>query len=240
MLEQYRAEDILFVDIETVPQYSDFVQVPENLQEFWDKKSAYFRKEGQTAQDAYERAGIYAEFGKIICISAGIIVHRGGQRMFRVKSFYGHDEKIILSEFSKMLAAFTSDASKNLCGHNAKEFDFPYISRRMLIHGLKLPQILDVAGKKPWDVKFLDTLDLWKFGDYKNYTSLGLLTAIFGIPSPKDDIDGSQVAQVYYHENDLERIVVYCEKDVLATAQLFLRFKGEPLLDPINLERVLV
>jgi 3'-5' exonuclease len=240
MLEQHRAEDILFIDIETVPQTAQFDQLPEALQTFWDKKSVYFRKDDQTAADVYERAGIYAEFGKIICISAGIIINRGGNRSFRVKSFFGHDEKLLLTEFSKMLIAFASDASRNICGHNAKEFDFPYISRRMLINGLKIPPILDVAGKKPWEVKFLDTLDLWKFGDYKNYTSLALLTTIFDIPTPKDDIDGSQVAGVYYNEGNLERIAIYCEKDVLATAQLFLRFKGEPLIDPAAIERAII
>jgi DNA polymerase elongation subunit (family B) len=130
-----------------------------------------------------------------------------------------------------MLEHFTNKANRNICGHNAREFDFPFIARRMLIHGVKLPAILDVAGKKPWEVRFLDTLDLWKFGDYKHYTSLNLLTTIFNIPSPKDDIDGSQVASVFYEEKDIERIARYCEKDVLATAQLFLRFKGEPLID---------
>jgi 3'-5' exonuclease len=242
MLDQFRPEDILFVDIETVPQFPHFADVPENLQALWDKKSQYFRKEEQTPDQVYERAGIYAEFGKIVCISAGIIINRGGNRHFRVKSFFGHDEKAILVDFSKMLAAFFTDEhpSRNLCGHNAKEFDFPYISRRMLINGIKIPAVLDVAGKKPWEVKFLDTLELWKFGDYKNYTSLALLTAIFDIPTPKDDIDGSQVAQVYYVEQNVNRIAIYCEKDVLATAQLFLRFKGEPLLDGEALERVLL
>lgn len=239
MLEQYRPEDLLFIDIETVPALSAFELMSEPMQELWDKKSLYFRKEDQTPAEVYERAGIYAEFGKIICISVGIILQRNGQRFFRVKSFYGDDEKIVLIEFGKMLAAFSADTAKNICGHNVKEFDLPYICRRMLIHGLKIPAILDVAGKKPWEVKFVDTLELWKFGDYKHFTSLNLLTNIFNIPSPKDDIDGSQVAKVYYEEKNVERIAIYCEKDVLATAQLFLRFKGEALIEPPNVERVL-
>jgi len=238
MLNQVRVEDVMFLDIETVPQEASFDQVNEDLQKLWDKKSTYFRTEEQSAEDVYQRAGIYAEFGKIVCISVGIVSHKNGHRMFRVKSFAGEDEAVLLQEFGQMLSAFAGDAKKNICGHNAREFDFPYIARRMLIHGIKLPEILDVAGKKPWEVKFLDTMDMWKFGDYKHYTSLNLLTTIFNIPSPKDDIDGSQVAHVFYEEKDVQRIAHYCEKDVLATAQLFLRFKGEPLLEAEMVERV--
>ncbi|WP_430810673.1 MULTISPECIES: 3'-5' exonuclease [unclassified Carboxylicivirga] len=231
MLNHVKAEDVLFLDIETVPQLPAFDQVSPELQLLWEKKSAYFRQDDQTAADVYGRAGIYAEFGKIVCISVGLITTTGGRRLFRVKSFAGDNETVLLSDFADMLKKFARDVNKNICGHNAKEFDIPYIARRMLINGLKLPPILDVAGKKPWEVKFIDTLELWKFGDYKHYTSLNLLTTIFNIPSPKDDIDGSQVAAVYYEEHDVERIARYCEKDVLATAQLFLRFKGEDLID---------
>jgi len=238
MLEQYRPEDLLFIDIETVPNFQSFNLLSDSMQELWDKKSAYFRKDEQTAAEAYERAGIYAEFGRIICISVGIILQRNGKRFFRLKSFFNHDEKIVLTEFGKMLSAFAADNNKNICGHNIKEFDLPYICRRMLINGIRIPAILDIAGKKPWEVKFVDTLELWKFGDFKNFTSLNLLTNIFNIPSPKDDIDGSQVAKVYYEEGNLDRIATYCEKDVLATAQLFLRFRGDELIDNENIERV--
>jgi len=238
MLEQYRPEDLLFIDIETVPNFQSFNLLSDSMQELWDKKSAYFRKDEQTAAEAYERAGIYAEFGRIICISVGIILQRNGKRFFRLKSFFNHDEKVVLTEFGKMLTAFAADNNKNICGHNIKEFDLPYICRRMLINGIRIPAILDIAGKKPWEVKFVDTLELWKFGDFKNFTSLNLLTNIFNIPSPKDDIDGSQVAKVYYEEGNLDRIATYCEKDVLATAQLFLRFRGDELIDNENIERV--
>lgn len=238
MLKQYRSEDIMFIDIETVPQNENYDDVSDVMKQHWEKKSAYFRGEEKTGGDVYDRAGIYAEFGKIVCISVGIILNKNGSRFFRVKSFAGDDEAQLLNEFCKMLVAFTIDSNKNLCGHNVKEFDFPYIARRMLLNGIELPPILDIAGKKPWEVKFIDTLDLWKFGDYKHYTSLSLLTTIFGIPSPKDDIDGSQVGHVYYVEKDVERIAIYCEKDVLATAQLFLKLKGEPLLDQDKIERV--
>lgn len=240
MLDNLKPENVLFIDIETVPQHEGYEQVEKNLQKLWDKKTTYFLKEDQSAADVYQRAGIYAEFGKIVCISAGVIYYVKGEMHFKVKSFANHDEKALLMEFAEMLDNFMSKSpDRNLCGHNAKEFDFPYIARRMLINGLKLPQALNIAGKKPWEIRFLDTLDLWKFGDYKHYTSLNLLTTIFNIPSPKDDIDGSQVAEVYYKDNDLERIAIYCEKDVLATAQLLLRFMGKPLIEEDYFERAL-
>ncbi len=240
MLDHLKPENILFIDIETVPQCPTYADVDENMKPLWDKKAEYFLKDEETPGDVYQRAGIYAEFGKIVCISAGIIHHVKGEMHFKVKSFASDDEKKLLMEFSDMLEHFMAKSpDRNMCGHNAKEFDFPFIARRMLIHGLKLPQALNIAGKKPWEVKFLDTLDLWKFGDYKHYTSLNLLTTIFNIPSPKDDIDGSQVAEVYYKENDLDRIAIYCEKDVFATAQLLLRFMGKPLIEQDYFERVI-
>lgn len=239
MLDHIKIENILFLDIETVPQYPDLKEASEKFREFWDKKSTYFRDENQTSEDVYQRAGIYSEFGKIICISAGFFVVKNGEKKLRLKSFFGDDEKKILEEFSAMLQKFNaSNSDLLLCAHNGKEFDFPYISRRMLINGLKLPKILDIAGKKPWEVNFLDTMELWKFGDYKNYTSLNLLTHIFNIPTPKDDIDGSMVAEVYWKEKNINRIVTYCEKDVLAVAQLILRYKGEDILNIENVESV--
>ena len=240
MLENINTEDVLFIDIETAPQYPVFSEVPEIFQKLWDKKSTYFRAEEQSASDVYERAGIYAEFGRIICISAGYITQKQGERFYRVKSFYDDDEKKLLTQFNQMLEKFTNHAGKRVCAHNGMEFDFPYIGRRSLIHGLKLPKILDIAGAKPWEVKdrLIDTLQLWKFGDYKNYTSLDLLCAVFKIPTPKDDIDGSQVAHVYYNENDLDRIIRYCEKDTLALTNLLLRYKGEPIIPIDNMEVV--
>lgn len=239
MLEQYVIEDVMFIDIETVPQQATYQELDDDFKQLWDKKSAYFRSDEQEPDEVYQRAGIYAEFGKIVCISAGFVTSKNDEYSFRAKSFFNHDEKVLLQEFSEVLNSWVNYSSKRqICGHNAREFDFPFIARRMLINGVPLPSVLDVAGKKPWEVKFLDTLDLWKFGDYKNYTSLALLTKVFNIPTPKDDIDGSQVARVYYEENDLERIAIYCEKDILATAQLFLRFKGEELIKPENFIRV--
>jgi len=234
MLDNINLEEILFIDIETVPQQPSFLELDETFQYLWDKKSSHFRKPEENADEVYNRAGIYAEFGKIICISTGYIYHNSNEYNFRVKSFYGHDEKELFIEFNDMINSFARKKNIQLCAHNGKEFDFPYIARRMLINGVLLPKVLDIAGKKPWEVSFIDTLELWKFGDYKSYTSLELLTKIFGIPTPKDDIDGSMVADVYWKEQNISRIVMYCEKDVLAIAQLFLKYKGENLIKEEN------
>ncbi len=238
MLDNIRVEDVLFLDIETVPGVSSFDLLDPQMQTLWEKKSKQFRADDQSAEDAYERSGIYSEFGKIICISVGLIKGKNPFSL-RLKSFYGNDEKSLLSEFSSMLNKFSgSHREALLCAHNGKEFDYPYIARRMIINGLVIPDILDNAGKKPWEIKLLDTMDLWKFGDYKNYTSLDLLTSILGIPTPKDDIDGSMVAGIYYEENDIDRIVRYCEKDVLAITQVLLRFMNMPVIVDENIESV--
>lgn len=238
MLIDAKPEDILFLDIETVPQFENYKQLPEVDKLLWDKKAKNIDKEAENGENIYERAGIYAEFGKIICISSGLIVNKNGEKFFRVKSFYGDNEKELLESFADMLKLFGNRKNVSLCAHNGKEFDFPYIARRMLINGIELPNMLNVAGKKPWEVPFLDTMELWKFGDFKHYTSLNLLTHVFNIPSPKDDIDGSQVAECYYVQKDLQRIATYCEKDTLAVAQLFLRYNGLPTVNADNIERV--
>ena len=237
MLENINPGDIMFLDIETVPVLKSFDNLNPQLQVLWDKKSANFRKEDQTATDVYQRAGIYSEFGKIICISVGVIKDKNPYG-FRLKSFFGDDEKIILTEFSSMISKFSKKREALLCAHNGKEFDYPYIARRMIINELLIPDILNNAGKKPWEVKLLDTMELWKFGDYKNYTSLDLLSSVLGFPSPKDDIDGSMVADIYWIEHDLKRIVTYCEKDVLAVARILLRFMNEVPISMENIESV--
>ncbi|HNZ43401.1 MAG TPA: 3'-5' exonuclease [Bacteroidales bacterium] len=227
MLKKVNIENILFLDIETVPRWEDFSQMPENFQKLWAHKTQFLSSEKELSPaDVYERAGIYAEFGKIICISVAFV--RGGG--IKVKSFFGDDEKVLLKEFALLLTQYYNKEQHNLCAHNGKEFDFPYIVRRMLVNGVEVPDILDLAGKKPWEVKLLDTMELWKFGDYKNYTSLELLSALFDIPSPKDDIKGSDVAGVYWKEKDLERIVRYCQKDVVTIVQLFRRYQNTPLI----------
>lgn len=229
MISKLSLEHILFLDIETVPEQPNFSNLTKEKQDLWELKSQYQRKDDTTAEEFYERAGIWAEFGKIICISVGYFTIKGDIRNFRVTSFYG-DEIKILKEFKNLLLSHFSQAKHLLCAHNGKEFDFPYIARRMIIHGLQLPYKLNLFGKKPWEVPHLDTLELWKFGDYKTYTSLRLLANVLNIPSPKDDIDGSEVCRVYYGENDLDRIVKYCEKDTVTVAQIFLRLRGDAIL----------
>lgn len=228
MLENIDLQQILVLDIETVPQYPSFEELPVDFQELWEQKTRFQRKDGESPSDFYARGGILAEFGKIICISVGIFSKKNKNISLRVKSFYGDEEKVVLQSFIALLK--TQADSLVLCAHNGKEFDFPYLCRRILINGLQMPTQLNLHGKKPWEIMHLDTMELWKFGDFKNYTSLKLLAAVFNIPSPKDDIDGSMVNGVYWKENDLERIRVYCEKDVITTARILLRFKSLPIL----------
>ncbi len=231
MLNDINIENILFLDIETVPQNTEFSELDDISKKLWEKKSRHIAQEDETPEATYKRAGIYAEFGKIVCISVGYIYYKDKELNFKLKSYYSDNEKEILQEFATMLDQFANkNNNRLLCAHNGKEFDFPYIARRILINGLKLPALLDIAGKKPWEIKHLDTMELWKFGDFKNYTSLELLSYVFDIPTPKDDIDGSMVAEVYYKEKNIKRIAKYCEKDVLTIAQLILRYKGMNLI----------
>lgn len=243
-MQQNDLQKIMFLDIETVPLTSDFSELPTELAHLWEDKFAIIQKrmpekysENMTASEAFNSsAGIYSEFGKIVCISVGFIYFQGNEMNFRTKSFSGNDEKLLLSDFLQLILKFCTTKEQTLCGHNIKEFDIPFICRRSLINGLELPPIFQISGKKPWEISFIDTLELWKFGDYKNYTALKLLTAVFGIPTPKDDIDGSLVAHVFYKENDVNRISIYCQKDVLATAQVFLRLNGLDLIKSDNVQ----
>ena len=235
MLQNISLEQILFLDIETVPEVPDFEHFSEEKQKLWDKRSAFFRTEDQLPSDVFGRAGIYAEFGKVICISVAMAYPKEGDFAARIKSYYGDEEVPILKEFIALLNKLGLK-DIHLCAHNGKEFDFPYLARRILINGLTLPPALDVAGKKPWEVPFLDTMELWKFGDYKHYTSLDLLSQIFQIPSPKADMDGSMVYEAYWKEKRLQDIVSYCETDVLTVLQLFRKFQGKPIIPAERVE----
>ena len=236
-------EKVLFLDIETVSAHSSYEELSPRMQELWNKKARSFQDsktgEPSAAQLYGQRAGIYAEFAKVVCISCGYLrieknPSGSSEPLLKVKSFYGADEKRILQEFGKMLNDWAFDhngkphKNRTLCAHNGKEFDFPFLGRRFLVQGIPLPYMLNLQGMKPWEVPYIDTMQLWKFGDYKSYTSLDLLAAIFDVPTPKDDIDGSQVGQVFWEENDVERIKTYCEKDVLTTAQVLLKMSGKP------------
>jgi hypothetical protein len=229
--------DILFLDIETVACTDTFQSLDERLKVQWSRKAGFLkREEGITDEDLFhQRAGIYAEFGKIICIAVGKLYDtESGEIGLKTKAYFGHDEKKILLDFNNMLEKMEG-ATVRLCAHNGKEFDFPYMSRRMLIHGISLPTALNLSGRKPWETPHLDTMEMWKFGDYKHYTSLDLLTAIFNIPSSKSDMDGSQVNAVYYRDKNLEKIKTYCVSDVVVLTQLYLKMKNLPLIDTKNI-----
>jgi len=235
MLNRINLEKILFLDIETVAQKAEFSELDATFKKHWEKKASFLAKNEELPEEIYNQAGIYAEFGKIVCISVGFIRFENGAKTLRIKSFANHDESLLLNDFFDLLHQHYYHQDDLLCAHNGKEFDFPYIARRALINQIQIPEILNLAGKKPWEIQHLDTLQLWKFGDYKNYTSLNLLTTIFNIPTPKDDIDGSMVNEVYWKDDDLDRITIYCQKDVVALTQLFLKFKHEQLIEEENI-----
>ncbi len=249
MLEHLDIANVLFLDIETVSGQASYDDLDDRFKKLWKLKSKQVLRqydeelEEDTVKNLFpDKAGIFAEFGKIVCISVGIVVRDPSTKELsvRLKSFASDDEKELLMAFSKLVEQYYNNPAKHFfCGHNLREFDIPFICRRMVIHQLKLPKTLDISGKKPWETKhLLDTLEMWKFGDYKHYTSLNLLTHLFGIPSPKDDIDGSEVGNVYWIEKDLPRICVYCEKDVLAVVQLLLKYMRQELLSEDQIHHV--
>lgn len=219
-MSQIKLENILFIDIETVPIQYSYKELNQSEKELWDKKWFYIKD--STAEEHYSKAGIYAEFAKVICIGLGFI----SEGKFRTKTISGDNEKEILSEFSKLLHEYFNTKEHYLCAHNGKEFDYPFLCRRMLVNKMPLPKIMQLQGLKPWEVKHLDTMEMWRFGDVKNFTSLNLLAHIFNIPSPKDDIDGSQIAKVYYEDKNIERIKSYCIKDVITLARIYQSLKG--------------
>jgi DNA polymerase elongation subunit (family B) len=237
MLRDFPLNDILFIDIETIPAYPNFESAPEIEQGLWRKKSISLFREDRAPEETYERAGIYAEFGRVICISCGRIRNGQDKNSIRmdIRSFTGEDENILLQTFSRFLHKIQSNQLR-LCAHNGKEFDFPYLSRRMLVNGIQLPKILDNAGKKPWEIQHFDTLELWKFGDYKHYTSLELLAYCFGLTSPKENLDGSMVAKTWYIDKNLSAIQKYCEADVYTLALVFLKMSRQKEMADIAVE----
>lgn len=229
---------VLFLDIETVPLFANHSEMSESLADLWSIKAQKLAKENESPADIYSKAGIFAEFGKIVCISVGICYYKNNEIKCRLKSFTNDDESIVLNDFVKLLNDFYKSEEHYLCAHNGKEFDFPFLARRMIVNRIDIPQALDVRGAKPWETPFIDTMDLWRFGDYKAYTSLKLLTAILDIPSPKDDIDGSMVCDVYWKEKNLTRIETYCRKDVWAIVNLFLRYQNKDIIPESNIDNV--
>jgi 3'-5' exonuclease len=242
-MQNIRPEDLIVIDIETASVSASFNLLNEKWQELWQEKTAKTLPEGISPAEFYPmRAGVMAEFSKVVCISIGYFIKEQHLKM-RVKSFYGDDEEKILTDF---LATITKIESFNnrwcFAGHNIKEFDIPFICRRILVNNMRIPPYLDFQNMKPWETNIVDTFQYWRFGDYKNYTSLNLLAAVMDVPTSKNDIDGSMVGALY-HEKDIEqqkvnkrRIVEYCQDDVVATANIVLRFKNLPLLHPNDVE----
>jgi uncharacterized protein YprB with RNaseH-like and TPR domain len=238
MYSNINIEKILFLDIETVPQYAEYKYLTDDIKHLWDRKAESLARYETYAEEPspeylYSRAGIYAEFGKVVCVSAAFI--RDGK--LYVKSYTSHCEEEILSAFAELVTKHFGTAECRLCGHNLKEFDLPYLCRRMIVNGVPIPKTMNLMGQKSWNNPHIDTLDMWKFGDYKHYTSLELLATTMGIPSPKDDIDGSEVATVYWNDKDLARIAAYCEKDTITVAQLFLKMTGR---EPIKQDNIII
>ena len=235
-MQHILTENLLFIDIETVSEKATYQNLTENWQELWTEKTQRILPSENTVAEFYEqRAGVMAEFAKVICISIGYFKYEGEVMQLRIKSFYADEEKKVLQDFIATLNQM--EIQNNKCcfaGHNIKEFDIPFLCRRLLINGMPIPEYIDFQNMKPWETNSIDTFQYWRFGDYKNYTSLKLLAAALGIASPKDDIDGSQVGEVYWKENDLQRIVTYCQKDIITTANILLRFKNIPLIEHNN------
>ncbi|PIE01060.1 MAG: 3'-5' exonuclease [Acidobacteria bacterium] len=235
MFNRENLQRLIFLDIETVSLTRNYDSLPERLKPHWDKKSTYLQRNSPEpvlppAEFYVERAAIYAEFAKVVCISSGYLKFEGDTPVLKVKSCYGPDEALVLQEFGHMLDRFPTVPKWLLCAHNGKEFDFPFLGRRFLVNGIELPRLLQIQGRKPWEIPHIDTMELWKFGDYKSFVSLDLLTALLDIPSPKEQMDGSMVGSTFWEEGDCERIRKYCEQDVLATAQLVLKFARQKLI----------
>lgn len=231
-MQNIRLENLLLIDIETVSEHPTFSELNDDWKELWQEKVQRQLPENVTAEEFYpQRAGVMAEFSKVVCISVGYFKREGKDLHLRIKSFYGDDEKTLLQDFIAALQKMEAANNKwSFCGHNIKEFDIPFICRRLVINILTIPPFLDFQNMKPWETNMIDTFQYWRFGDYKHYTSLKLLAAALNVPSPKDDIDGSMVGNVYWVEKNLERIVTYCQKDVVTTANIVLRFKNMALL----------
>lgn len=243
MTDEFRkkAKNFLLIDIETVCSVASYQQLPERMQLLWNKKANSLRKVDDDTSNAdffFQRGAIYSEFGKVVCIAFGAYFWNEKDEMsFKVKSFSGDDELRLLLEFKTLIEKYPSNELV-LCAHNGKEFDFPYLCRRMLINNIPIPKVLQIAGKKPWEILHQDTMELWKFGDYKSYTSLDLMAAVFDLPGSKGEMSGDQVSRVYYEEKALEKISRYCREDVVVLGQLYLKLNSIPAVEAQNILRI--
>jgi predicted PolB exonuclease-like 3'-5' exonuclease len=229
MLEHLKMDDILFLNLSTAPLAPSYAELSPLIRQLWHEKFRYLR-EPDTPEKQYEKAGLYAEFGKIICLSLGFVKTQGNERQMRIKSFYGHQEKELLTAFLDLLNTRFNKKTQLLAAHNGKEFDFPFLCRRLLINQIPLPVMLDLSGKKPWEVPHIDTMDFWRFGETRHYASLELLAQLFQIPMTQARMDGKEIAQQYWKYSNWTDIVATCQADVVLTAQLLLRFRGESII----------
>lgn len=230
--------NILFLDIETVTTEASYEQLEERIKKAWEKKAEYLRnpEEKSAAELYFDRGSIYAEFGKVVVISVGFF-HELEDETFelRVKCISGDNEQELLQNFKDTVLKFDQKQVR-LCAHNGKEFDFPYLCRRMLVNGMALPPALALSGKKSWEVNHIDTMDLWKFGDYKHYTSLELLAALFNIDAGKESaIEGSDINRVYYQEGGIDKIARYCKRNIAMLAQVYLSLNNLPVIKQENI-----
>lgn len=234
------AKNLLFIDIETVSGESDFNFLSDRMKALWLHKASFLANPNALSDEDFyfDRAGIYAEFGKIVSIGLGFFHWNDEQEIcLKVKSISGHNEATLLNEFKKLVEKkYKADLA--FCAHNGKEFDYPYLCRRMLVNGIEIPRALQIAGKKPWEIQHFDTLEMWKFGDKKHYISLDLLACLFNIPSSKGELSGDKVNVTYHQENDLAKISTYCREDIIVLAQVFLKYQSMDLVKEENIERI--
>ncbi|HMG82569.1 MAG TPA: ribonuclease H-like domain-containing protein [Ferruginibacter sp.] len=233
MITKIPLEDFLIIDIETVSQQPGFDLLSADWQQLWQDKVKHSLPDNISPGEYYpQRAGVMAEFAKVVCISLGYFKKEQGKYQLRVKSIYNIEEKELLKAFIQTVdQLYISNNNWSFTGHNIKEFDVPFLCRRILINDLPIPPYLDFQNMKPWETNMVDTFQYWRFGDYKQYTSLKLLAAALNVPSPKDDIDGSMVGDVFWKEKNIERIAFYCQKDVVTVANIVCRFKNLRLLN---------
>lgn len=234
-------KNTLFIDIETVSGESNFSLLSERMKHFWLRKAKNVaNSQNLSLEDLYvDKAALFAEFGKIVVIGMGFLYQNKEKELsLKVKTIANKDERALLLEFIEFINGTYKNKELTLVAHNGKEFDFPYLCRRMLVNGLEIPKPLQLQGKKPWEVLHQDTMELWKFGDRKVYISLDLLAELLGIPGSKTNLTGDKVHGVYYHENDLAKIAAYCVEDVVTLAQLYLRYHFLQMVEEKNIDRI--
>lgn len=220
MIKKEDLNNLLYFDVETAGKYESYedlaLQNP-RLAKLWEKRAKYFRantlgmEEMGDSEIYSQKSGLEPEFGRVVCVSFGVW---DGEN-HRLTSFYGDNEQEILEKTAKIFSNAVSKGMK-ICGHNIKMFDVPFLGKKMIFSGIDVPQNLLLWDKKPWEVPILDTAEFFSFGSWSHkFLGLDLLACSLGIESPKEDIDGSQVHNTFWGEKNYERIMEYCEKDVL-------------------------